>query len=327
MSEPLDEEVRTLRSLFWSARDPDGHAFAPLADAYRRKGELDEAQLLIRDGLGRLPEFSTGHLVAARVARDRGDFVAAHEHLERAVQLDRENVVALLERAKLGQMEGSREEALSDVRAVLTLDPGNADATALLEALEVGGEGEAGASISAASDRGEPEWEELKGLQTRTMAELYARQGLIHRAVEVYEHLGRSNPDDPGLAERLDELRAELQRPPAEDTVSEVEGRLPEPESEEEVFAMEGDRVEAPEVESEGEPETPAETISQYLEELLAWVPGAVSIESLAPESETLSPGSDLADSGRTGAAGTSSGSGQDEDLDEFQAWLDDLKT
>ena len=72
MSESLDQEIRTLRARFWSSQDPEGRAFAPLAEAYRQLGELDEATALVRDGLDRLPDFATGHLVASRVARDRG---------------------------------------------------------------------------------------------------------------------------------------------------------------------------------------------------------------------------------------------------------------
>ena len=96
MSESLDKQIGILRTSFWSARDPEGRAFAPLADAYRRKGELDEAHLLVQDGLGRHPNFATGHLVAARIERDRGDLVSAREHLDRVLDLDDKNILALI---------------------------------------------------------------------------------------------------------------------------------------------------------------------------------------------------------------------------------------
>jgi tetratricopeptide (TPR) repeat protein len=45
-------------------------------------------------------------------------------------------------------------------------------------------------------------------IQTRTMADLYVTQGLIGRAIDVYEHLVDEAPDDRGLRARLEELRA-----------------------------------------------------------------------------------------------------------------------
>ena len=45
-------------------------------------------------------------------------------------------------------------------------------------------------------------------IQTRTMADLYVTQGLIDRAIDVYEHLVDDAPDDRGLRARLEEVRA-----------------------------------------------------------------------------------------------------------------------
>jgi tetratricopeptide (TPR) repeat protein len=45
-------------------------------------------------------------------------------------------------------------------------------------------------------------------IQTRTMADLYVTQGLIGRAIDVYEHLVDEAPDDRGVRARLEELRA-----------------------------------------------------------------------------------------------------------------------
>jgi tetratricopeptide (TPR) repeat protein len=53
-------------------------------------------------------------------------------------------------------------------------------------------------------DEGVPD----SGLYTRTMAEVFASQGLFLRAVEVYEMLLRSDPGDEALQDRLAELRS-----------------------------------------------------------------------------------------------------------------------
>ena len=136
MSQAIEQEIRTLRTHFWSARDPEGRAFAPLADAYRRKGDLDEAISLVEDGLARLPEFSPGHLVAARIFRARGDLEAARESLDHVLELDSENVLALLERSELARDTGDREGAIQGLRRLLDLDPDHLGARAALDRLE-----------------------------------------------------------------------------------------------------------------------------------------------------------------------------------------------
>jgi tetratricopeptide (TPR) repeat protein len=49
-------------------------------------------------------------------------------------------------------------------------------------------------------------------LLTRTMADLYAEQGLLQEAAEIYEELLRDSPDDAGLRARLDELRGVVEQ-------------------------------------------------------------------------------------------------------------------
>jgi len=45
---------------------------------------------------------------------------------------------------------------------------------------------------------------------TRTLAEIYARQGHAAEAAEIYRRLVKDHPDDPSLRERLYELERAL---------------------------------------------------------------------------------------------------------------------
>jgi tetratricopeptide (TPR) repeat protein len=138
VTEPLDQEIRTLRAQFWSARDPEGRAFAPLADAYRRKGELDEAASLVEDGLARLPDFTPGHLVAARIHRARGDLEAARASLDQVLERDGENTLALLSLAEVARDTGDREGAMAGLQRLLALDPQHREARLVLGRMEAG---------------------------------------------------------------------------------------------------------------------------------------------------------------------------------------------
>ena len=138
MSDPIDQEIRILRAIFWSERDPEGRAFVPLADAYLRKGDPQEALSLLGDGLGRHPGFSAAHLVAARVHRAFGNGEAVHSSLARVLDLDPENAAALRMRGELAEAEGRLDEAVSSFRAALRRNPGFEDLETRIERLSAG---------------------------------------------------------------------------------------------------------------------------------------------------------------------------------------------
>ncbi len=123
MSDTLEHEIRELRSLYWNEeRDPEGRAFAPLADAYRRAGDLDQALELLDDGLSRHPDFTSGHLVSAWVHQARGDEVEAESAYRTVLQLDGDNASALY---GLGRVLAARgeETGVEMVMRAQELDP------------------------------------------------------------------------------------------------------------------------------------------------------------------------------------------------------------
>lgn len=138
MSDPIDQEIRILRAIFWSERDPEGRAFVPLADAYLRKGDPQEALSLLEDGLGRHPGFSAAHLVAARVHRALGSGEAVGSSLARVLELDPENAAALRMRGELAETEGRLDEAVSSFKAALRRNPGFEDLESRIERLSAG---------------------------------------------------------------------------------------------------------------------------------------------------------------------------------------------
>ena len=309
LPESLDQEIRLLRTSFWSARDPDGRAFAPLAEALRRERSLDEAESLLAEGLARHPTFTTALLVSARVYRDRGDLTFAREQLDRVLELDGGNVLALQDRAEARLVQGDREGALRDLREASRLDPGNDELRRRIEA--------AGAPPTPAPPTRvpEPDFEPEaeadvvdRPILTRTMGDIYARQGFLGRAVEVYEHLQAESPDDDELRARLDELRGGGTTKPAAHAERAVDlgsgvhlgaGFEPMPEG----------------------PASGTRTIAGYFEDLLAWVPGAVPIASLAPGATDAGTGS----SGVPASSGGESSEKTKEENDDFNRWLEGL--
>jgi tetratricopeptide (TPR) repeat protein len=128
VADSVEREIRELRSLFWSDRDPEGKAFAPLAEAYRQLGDLDQALELLEDGLGRHADFAPGHVVAGWVRRARGETELAEEAFSSALALDDENTEALRGLAEVAVERGERPRAADFWRRVAELDPADTDA-------------------------------------------------------------------------------------------------------------------------------------------------------------------------------------------------------
>jgi len=138
VSDPIDQEIRILRAIFWSERDPEGRAFVPLADAYLRKGSPDEALSLLEDGLGRHPDFASAHMVAARAYRAVGARGSVHRALGSVLELDPGNASALRMKGELAESEGNTAVALTAFREALDRNPDYEDLPGRIERLALG---------------------------------------------------------------------------------------------------------------------------------------------------------------------------------------------
>jgi len=123
VTEAIQQEIRTLRSLHNSERDPEGRVFAPLADAYRRAGQISDAVSLLEEGLARHPDFVPGHVVAAQVYVEQGLADEANGAARRALELDPDNVSALRSLLKVLRERGKADEAVEVRDHLVALEP------------------------------------------------------------------------------------------------------------------------------------------------------------------------------------------------------------
>ena len=75
-------------------RNPRSRIFAPLAEAYRKMGMLDEALRACATGVSFHPDFAGGRVTYAKCWIDRGEHAKALEQLEQAAQLSPDNLLA-----------------------------------------------------------------------------------------------------------------------------------------------------------------------------------------------------------------------------------------
>src|SRR2546427_117055 len=114
------------------AENPKGRNFAPLADAYRKAGELDRAIELCTAGLERHPDYVSAHIVFGRCLIDQKNDPGASAVFRKVLALDPENVLALKILAEIASRGGRYDEAADWLSRLLSADPMNGDAAEAL---------------------------------------------------------------------------------------------------------------------------------------------------------------------------------------------------
>ncbi|CAN5641328.1 hypothetical protein BH23GEM3_BH23GEM3_01310 [soil metagenome] len=118
------------------SENPDGRNFAPLADAYRKLGELGRAESLLHDGLRRHPEYLSAHIVLGRTLADRGRAAEAASEFRHVLGIDPQNLIALRTLGEMATAVGRADEAGHWYRELLAVDPMNEEARQVLAEIE-----------------------------------------------------------------------------------------------------------------------------------------------------------------------------------------------
>jgi tetratricopeptide (TPR) repeat protein len=112
--------------------NPKGRNFAPLADAYRKAGLIDNAVDLCQNGLKLHPDYVSAYIVYARCLVDKKDDPSALGVFKKVLELDGENIIALRGLAELAERNGKYEAEVEWLARLLNADPMNGDAAEAL---------------------------------------------------------------------------------------------------------------------------------------------------------------------------------------------------
>ena len=123
-------EIDKLEARF--QQNPKGRNFAPLADAYRKAGLIDNAIDLCQNGLKLHPDYVSAYIVYARCLVDKKDDPAALDVFKKVLGLDGENIIALRGLAELAERNGRYAEEVEWLTRLLNADPMNGDAAEAL---------------------------------------------------------------------------------------------------------------------------------------------------------------------------------------------------
>jgi tetratricopeptide (TPR) repeat protein len=228
---------------------PKSHVFAPLADACRKAGMLDEALEICARGVGEHPRYASGYVVQGKCLYDAGRPADAQAAFDRVLLFDPKNLVALKYLGILHAERGDNAGAREYFEHILALDPDNRDIRSRIEDVELDAAHSPQASVRADDtmkidaaavhemlaagehDQGEVIAElphvEDEGFQgeaitlrdesvtsdeiaTMTLADIYAAQGYTSRALKIYREVQKRQPDNRTLAMKIDALEKEV---------------------------------------------------------------------------------------------------------------------
>jgi tetratricopeptide (TPR) repeat protein len=130
----LDERIAKCRKIL--DQDPNSQIFAALADAYRRKGELEKAFQVCQSGLRIHPSYGSAHVVMAKINLDRGLYDWAEAEVKKAQEADGSNRSVELLLAEIHLYKGEYEKAIRLLKRLRQSDPENGHIKKLLEIAE-----------------------------------------------------------------------------------------------------------------------------------------------------------------------------------------------
>ncbi|NUQ20286.1 MAG: tetratricopeptide repeat protein, partial [Gemmatimonadaceae bacterium] len=110
--------------------------FAPLANEYRKAGDLEQAIQLCRAYLPQQPGHMSGHIVFGQALFESGQYDEARGVFETALGLDPENLIALRHLGDIARQSGDVGGARSWYQRVLDADPRNEEIAAQIAALD-----------------------------------------------------------------------------------------------------------------------------------------------------------------------------------------------
>ncbi|NIQ93982.1 MAG: tetratricopeptide repeat protein [Desulfuromonadales bacterium] len=202
-------------------RDPKSKVFVPLGEIYRQSGMVDEAQAVVLKGLKQNPDYGLGYIALGRVLLAKDLPEKAEKAYRKALRFEPENLSALKGLLRLLWNRGDTEGAGEMAETLVRVKPGDPDAEKVLKSLAGRSEKQTGAGASAGKEKTAAGAEKAEGdepIQTATLADIYVRQGLYAKALNLYRQILASNPQNQEIKrkaqaaqKRLDEQRSEAE--------------------------------------------------------------------------------------------------------------------
>jgi tetratricopeptide (TPR) repeat protein len=120
------------------SKDPKSKLFVPLAEEYKKAGDIEMAIAVLTEGLKNNPGYVTAKSFLGRLLLDQGKLSEAQEEFEEVIKAIPDNVLAQRKLADIHVLQGRAQEALLFFKAVLAVNPKDPELKALVADIEAG---------------------------------------------------------------------------------------------------------------------------------------------------------------------------------------------
>ena len=226
--------------------NPGSRVFAPLAEAYRKEGDYDEAIDILKRGVKDHPDYVYGYICLAQCYFDLNQLNVAFSLLNPLIEDHGDNYKLLKLFGEISQRLGKSEEALNCFKLMLFYNPKDEETASKVKVLEEKltpdfSEVKNDEELFNTEALEEESWTEVplnsfeeverfdeepvleaqeeielketqentddsKPVVTHTLVDLYLKQGHKEKALEIVDKLLESNPDDEKTLEKREEI-------------------------------------------------------------------------------------------------------------------------
>lgn len=120
------------------AKDPKSKLFVPLAEEYKKAGEIEMAVDVLLEGLKNNPGYVTARSFLGRLLMEKGDLAGAQKELEEVIKAIPDNLLAQRKLGDIYVLQGKSKDALDRYKAALALNPGDKEVPSLIADIEAG---------------------------------------------------------------------------------------------------------------------------------------------------------------------------------------------
>jgi tetratricopeptide (TPR) repeat protein len=120
------------------SKDPKSKLFVPLAEEYKKAGDVEMAVHVLSEGLKNNPKYVTARSLLGRLLLEMGEMDAARKELEEVVNTIPDNLLAQRKLGDLYILQDRRTDALQHYKIALSLNPGDTGFAALISDVEAG---------------------------------------------------------------------------------------------------------------------------------------------------------------------------------------------
>jgi tetratricopeptide (TPR) repeat protein len=120
------------------SKDPKSKLFVPLAEEYKKTGDIDMAIQVLMEGLKNNPSYVTARSFLGRLLMEKGNLAGAQKELEEVIKAIPDNLLAQRKLGDIYVLQGKSKDALNRYQSAIALNPGDKEILSLISDIEAG---------------------------------------------------------------------------------------------------------------------------------------------------------------------------------------------